>query len=498
MANRLSEPTMSRIISRIHLLGHDDTISCAKDRQRDEVTSLELAVSRIESALAEKTCLEQQVREATLQQRVLADRLASLSLLAETLSQPLDLEQVLRQSLTQALALLELRAGWILLVADQDGGVPLMVSRGLPGKVSAAQRQCAWIRSAQDRALSLGEPQVLSDPVGPCSYREEQAMLSATAIESATDADPACAVGQFLAERGLAFRACVPLQSRAQILGVMGLVGDRDRGLQHLGEDILELLTAIGRQIGVAVENARLYGELSEKEALRRQLLARVLALQEEERRRIARELHDRMGQSLTSLIVSLGMIDSDGSPEDTATHVQALRDTVGLILDDVHELALKIRPPVLDDLGLLAALRDYLRDFRDRHCLFVDLQVLGLGEERLPAQIETAVYRIVQEALTNIVRHAQAEGVSVLVEKRNGELTLIVEDDGVGFDVDAMLGSGPNVGNLGLYGMRELALLLGGSLTIESGKSRGTSVFVRVPEVSGEDANGKDPYSGC
>ena len=185
-------------------------------------------------------------------------------------------------------------------------------------------------------------------------------------------------------------------------------------------------------------------------------------------------------------------------TPKDTATHVQMLRDTVGVILDDVHELALKIRPPVLDDLGLLAALRDYLRDYRDRHCLFVDRQVLGLDEERLPAQIETAVYRIVQEALTNIVRHAQAEGVSVLVKKRGRALTLIVEDDGVGFDVDEVLGSGPDVRNPGLHGMREQALLLGGSLTIESGRSRGTSVFVNVPVVSGEDANGKDPRSGC
>jgi signal transduction histidine kinase len=258
-------------------------------------------------------------------------------------------------------------------------------------------------------------------------------------------------------------------------------------------EDSLDMLTAIGRQIGIAVENASLYEELRQKEVLRRQLLERSITLQEEERKRIARELHDQTGQRLTSIIMTLGVLEEVVSTPEARAHVRDLRNTVAQILKEVRDLALHLRPAVLDDLGLLAALRHYLKGYQNRFRLLVDFHVLGLDGKRLPPEVETALFRIVQEALTNVARHAQAHSVTVLLEDRGASAMLIVEDDGRGFDVARVMDSRPHEGNLGLYGMRERASLLGGTLTIESTPGRGTAVFVRIPLEGREGDDGKD-----
>jgi signal transduction histidine kinase len=170
---------------------------------------------------------------------------------------------------------------------------------------------------------------------------------------------------------------------------------------------------------------------------------------------------------------------------------VPELRALVSRILQDVHDLALELRPSVLDDLGLLAALRHLHKEAQDRFRLPVDLQVLGLDGERLPSEVETALYRIVQEALTNIARHANAHSVSVLLERRGASLKLIVEDDGHGFDVASMMSSHSR-DRLGLYGMRERASLLDGTLTIESSSGMGTAIYVEIP-LGDTEGNGKD-----
>jgi len=277
----------------------------------------------------------------------------------------------------------------------------------------------------------------------------------------------------------------------------MSLVGDSSNDLQDLSEDTLEMLTAIGRQIGIAVENASLYEELREKEVLRRQLLERLISVQEEERKRIARELHDQTGQPLTSLIMTLRVLEGASTAADARAHIEDLRDTVAQILKRVHDLALELRPSVLDDLGLLAGLRHHVGRFEHRFRLPVDLQVLGLEGHRLPPEAETALYRIVQEALTNVARHAQAHNVSVLLERRSSSVMLIVEDDGIGFDVTSVMGSRLHEKNLGLYGMRERASLLGGTLTVESTPGTGTAVFVEIPLRRGESDHEEDPRTG-
>ncbi|MBK9054678.1 MAG: HAMP domain-containing protein [Chloroflexi bacterium] len=158
--------------------------------------------------------------------------------------------------------------------------------------------------------------------------------------------------------------------------------------------------------------------ERSEREQLRSQLLEKVISAQEEERRRIARELHDETGQSLTSLIVRLQTLNQQCTlPELRPANRQA-RQLVASPLEEVHNLSRELRPSVLGRSRNIAPLQRYIQDYQHRHRIDVDFVVLGLGEERLPATIETALYRIVQEGLTNVARHAKAETVSVLLEQ--------------------------------------------------------------------------------
>lgn len=226
--------------------------------------------------------------------------------------------------------------------------------------------------------------------------------------------------------------------------------------------------------------------ELRRREEARTRLLEQIITAQEEERRRIARELHDETGQSLTSLTLGLAAITQ--SQDLHAIHERAgeLRALAGRTLDEIHNLSRGLRPSILDDLGLVPALERHLKEYETARGLAVDLHARGL-EHRLPGPVEIAVYRIVQEALTNIAKHAKASAVSVLLERRDDSVRLIVEDDGRGFDAREVLGGGDADRRLGLHGMHERALLLGGSLTVESAPGQGTSVFANIPLGGGQ-----------
>ncbi len=216
-----------------------------------------------------------------------------------------------------------------------------------------------------------------------------------------------------------------------------------------------------------------------ERESLRRQLMEKVIATQEDERRRIARELHDSTSQNLTSLIVGLRMMETNCAQCAARFKATNLREVASKTLDEVHDLSMRLRPRVLDDLGLSAALERLVHEWQARYKIPVDVAIHL--QERLPSEIETALYRIVQEALTNIARHAKAHSASILIERHGDTVRAIIEDDGVGFDTRAHRGER----HLGLLGMRERAELLRGSVTIESEQGRGTGVFIEIPVLS-------------
>lgn len=221
--------------------------------------------------------------------------------------------------------------------------------------------------------------------------------------------------------------------------------------------------------IGAALKRARLHRRLAEREMQRSRLLQAVLTAQEEERGRISRDLHDQIGQALTALVLGL-----DGPIDDG--ELRRLKELAVTTLGDVRRIALDLRPSVLDELGLEAAMRRNARELRDRYG--VDISVLVRLPHRLTRQEETVLYRVAQESLTNVVRHAKASTASVVVTMADGYVRLVVEDDGIGFDPASLVPAE----QVGLIGMRQRLEFLGGSLRVESAPGRGTTVHGRVP----------------
>jgi len=206
-----------------------------------------------------------------------------------------------------------------------------------------------------------------------------------------------------------------------------------------------------------------------------RDALRDIVDAQEVDRRRLARELHDETGQALTSVLLGLRNAEDAKSLADARAATAQVRELVVQTLHDVRRLALELRPKTLDDFGLEPALERLATGFAEHTGIAVDLES-GLTEARLPSDVETALYRIVQEALTNVVKHAQAEHVSIVLTRKDGGVTAVIEDDGRGFTQDRT-GDG-----LGLVGMRERVALVDGRLTIESTEGAGTTLVVEVP----------------
>ncbi len=254
-------------------------------------------------------------------------------------------------------------------------------------------------------------------------------------------------------------------------------------------DEIGRLQNAFNAMVGELARNReeseRLWRELKQKEAVRHSLLVRVISAQEEERKRVARELHDETSQALTSLMVGLRALQEAASTPEVRRRAEELRAIAAATLDGVHRLAVELRPSVLDDLGLVAALERSIGRWGEQFGVSIEFQAVGM-DRRLPPEAEVTLYRIIQEALTNVARHAKATHVSVLLEHRGSSVIAIVEDDGVGFDVQRVLQSARLEQKLGLYGMMERASLLGGRLVIESRPGAGSSVFVEIPLGAG------------
>jgi PAS domain S-box-containing protein len=212
----------------------------------------------------------------------------------------------------------------------------------------------------------------------------------------------------------------------------------------------------------------------------RKNLMQRLVNAQEEERQRISLELHDQMGQEIIALILGLNSFEGD-LPVEAREKAQRLKEIAQGLRSELHRLAHELHPAILKDLGLSGALSSFVEEWSERHNINVDIQTY-LKETVLPENISMAIYRIVQEALTNITKHAGAKSVSIVLDEQPGRLVVIIEDDGCGFEPEQVLEKSVNDKKLGIIGMRERAELVGGSLVIESERNQGTSVFLRIP----------------
>ena len=219
-----------------------------------------------------------------------------------------------------------------------------------------------------------------------------------------------------------------------------------------------------------------------EKEHLQRDFLHRVMAGQESERKRIARELHDQTGQALASVMVDLKMLENAKNESETSQSIGRLRKAITEEMAAIHDLAVALRPSVLDDLGLVPAVEMLVRGFITRYGIAVELTVIGFAEKRPDACIETCVYRIVQEALSNVARHAKATAVSMLLEWRGEKIRGVIEDNGIGFAPELV----DSKAKLGVLGMQERAQLLQGAFRIESSPGEGAMLVFEMPAKAG------------
>lgn len=395
------------------------------------------------------------VSQATMLQR--QHELTALNAVANAMNAPAPLTQALDRSLRAMLDALALPAGWIFLFDDRGEQIQLASWVGLPQALAAREIATALRGCPCANAVHEKRAQVVAPLATHCPIHNAR-------VDNSTR---------------VAAHVTVPILSHGHVLGVLGVVsGEPDA----FGAEEVRLLEALGQQLGVAVENARLWDDLRDKERARGQLLEKIITAQEEERKRIARELHDDTGQAITSLMVGLRAA-SDVCEPDTRARLGELRGIAAQTLEAVKRLARELRPPLLDDLGLIAALERYVANYQAQFGLRVDLQATGfLDNERLPAEIELTLYRVIQEALTNIVKHADARNVSIVLERKTHTLIAIVEDDGRGFNVRQVIESPQEESKLGLFGMRERVELVNGRLQLESAPGAGTSVFVEIP----------------
>ena len=265
---------------------------------------------------------------------------------------------------------------------------------------------------------------------------------------------------------GVSSALYVPLVTRGKSVGVV-IAHDRLGPVRTFTDEELRLAETLAARAAVAVD-------LSER--VSRDAVRRVLEAQELERARLARELHDETGQALTSILLGLKPLEQSASDDETRASIAGVRELVVSTLQDVRRLAVELRPSALDDFGLGTAVERLVETFRERSGLQVDLEE-QLATERVPGDVETTVYRIVQEALTNVAKHADATRVSILLVQRGASLVAVIEDDGRGFEPGAVTDT-----SLGLAGMRERVALVGGRLRIESSANGKTAIVAEIP----------------
>jgi signal transduction histidine kinase len=284
---------------------------------------------------------------------------------------------------------------------------------------------------------------------------------------------------------GLKAFLSVPLRAKDRVLGVMNVASRTPR---RFTERDMHLLHSIGDLLGVAIEQANLYEQLRQGRERYRQLARQVLLAQEEERRRIARELHDETSQTLSGLALNLqvlmemgkiiGIQDSEFIARLKKTHSLAIQ-----ISNEVSRLIADLRPTLLDTLGLVPAIRQYAESNLSSLGINVSFQLEGVSRS-LPPEMELGLFRWAQGAIGNIMQHSQATNAALSLKREGSELVLTISDDGIGFDVTQITGIEESGRGAGLFSMKERVRLLGGSCTVQSQPGQGTTLTARVPLI--------------
>lgn len=395
---------------------------------------------------------ERRLKESLIRRN---QELSILNTVAMTVNKSLDLDQILGQALEEVMRLTDVDAGAVFLREDIIGKLELIAYRGLSEQAARIASEMGMLDGSCGGVVEKGQMVLVPDISG---YRGRRAAS--------------------LKREKLNSLVHVPLTAKGNVLGSM-CVGTRR--LKALEPNQRELLNVIGNQIAASVENARLYAEVQQKEKMRGELFKKSINAQEEERRRIARELHDDTSQALTALIFAAEEALEMDQISDVHQRLSRMRDLAQSTLDGVHKLIFDLRPTMLDHLGLVPALRWFAESRLKPKGARVSIRETS-QPCRLPAEVETALFRVVQEAITNIARHAAARNVNIVFEFEDDTAAVFVEDDGVGFNMFEPTLSPDTGRGLGLMGMQERLELLDGDLEINSAPGVGTRLYIQVP----------------
>ena len=399
--------------------------------------------------------------------RLATQELSLLLDMSNLLAAPMGLQERLEGVLTETVNMLNFPdAGIILLTSRRTGAIHERVSVGYESGSSKAEQR------RHDLALNLGE-QCISTGVALCRHLDgELIRFLPVVLEEQRKCrewtSPVCTIS-------------LPLSAHNEVIGGMVLDGRPAVDAQGLTYEEFTIILGAAQQLGLSIENARLYEETLEHEKRLGDQLHQVVDAQEAERQRIALELHDATGQSLTAIALGLrgveAMLATD--PSQVPRQISELTTYSMDALGELRRIISDLRPSQLDDLGLVAAIQWYVQEFENLYGL--PTSFVGERRERLSTEYESVLFRIIQEGLTNVAKHAQADHATVRLDIGPTEVVVTIEDDGQGFDLDQVMQSDKPTG-WGLMGMQERTLLLGGRCEIDSAPGRGTRIQVSAP----------------
>jgi signal transduction histidine kinase len=393
-----------------------------------------------------------------------AARASALFHTAQALTKSLDLDELLRIIMKEAAALLKVRRCLLFLYSEERNTVGCRVALGF--------------ENFSPESLSFNPSGIFWEAMGESTVKVVDLRQRSYDLPN-----------KFREMVDFYHFILVPLTSKGKVLGFLVL----ESGKNQAALDDLKLVMGFANQAAVAIETSSFYIRTVEKYNVDLQQLSnRILEAQEEERKRISRDLHDELGQVLTAIKINLDMLRLE-LPQDAEQPGTRVRDTVEMAvsaLDSVRRLSFELRPSMLDDLGLSTVISKLVSDFRKRSGINVEYSEEGI-EERLDPQFEVGLYRVVQEAFTNILKHAEAKNVFVTLAKipEKGIVNLKIEDDGKGFEMADRDGTSPK--GFGLLGIRERVVLMGGNFRIVSRKGAGTKLLVDIPLAKGEQDGG-------
>ena len=450
----LQNGCVSRTIHPTRIYGEDRYLKITLYPLRDSHGSVEAAVELRKDVTSERA-LETQILRRHHQ-------LLALSHISSAVSGQRDLDTILKIALDNVLEIINGTIGGILLLNEDRKTLRYRVQRGLSAKF------------VENVELSLGE-----------GIAGRVAQSGEPTLSEDLSKDPRTANPDLASAEGLRGFVSIPLRAKDKVVGVMNVASHLPG---RFGADDVALLNSIADYLGTAIEQARLYEGLARAGERYRTLLQHALNAQEDERKRIARELHDETSQALTGITLTLqamiGMAEMKGVSD--TEFMEKLRKTHSYAVhasNEIVKLMKELRPSLLDELGLPAAINRYAKNSLEPQGINVSTEFKGM-EQRLPQEMEVALFRIAQGAIGNILEHSEARSASIKLECDPNQCVLRIEDDGKGFDVSKITRVDPRGRGAGLFTMKERVKLIGGNCHIDSRLGQGTKVTVKAPLV--------------